>query len=51
MATRKPAGKKRRLAKALKQNRPVPPWVYLKTKGRVRTNPQRRNWRVVKLKV
>jgi len=51
LATRKPAGKKRRLARALKQNRPVPTWVYLKTGGRVRTSPKRRHWRTVKLKL
>ncbi|MEM2848801.1 MAG: 50S ribosomal protein L39e [Candidatus Bathyarchaeia archaeon] len=51
MTTHKPAGKKRRLGRALKQNRPVPPWVYLKTKGRVRSSPKRRNWRGVKLKL
>jgi large subunit ribosomal protein L39e len=43
--------KKLRLAKAMKQNRPVPVWVVAKTMGRVRTHPKRRNWRRSKLKV
>jgi len=34
--------KKLRLAKAMKQNRPVPVWVVAKTMGRVRTHPKRR---------
>ncbi len=43
--------KKTRLAKATKQNRPVPIWVVAKTLGRVRTHPKRRYWRRSKLKV
>jgi large subunit ribosomal protein L39e len=43
--------RKLRLAKAMKQNRPVPVWVVAKTMGRVRTHPKRRNWRRSKLKV
>ncbi len=43
--------KKLRLAKAMKQNRPVPVWVVAKTMGRVRTHPKRRYWRRSKLKV
>lgn len=50
MATRKPAGRKRRLARALNQNKPVPAWVYLRTKGRVRMSPKRRHWRVTRIK-
>jgi large subunit ribosomal protein L39e len=44
-------GRKLRLAKAMKQNRPVPVWVVGKTMGRVRTHPKRRYWRRSKLKV
>jgi large subunit ribosomal protein L39e len=43
--------KKIRLAKATKQNRPVPIWAVAKTLGRVRTHPKRRHWRRSKLKV
>jgi large subunit ribosomal protein L39e len=43
--------KKIRLAKATKQNRPIPIWVVAKTLGRVRTHPKRRFWRRSKLKV
>ncbi|NOZ58826.1 MAG: 50S ribosomal protein L39e [Euryarchaeota archaeon] len=44
-------GRKLRLAKAMKQNRPVPVWVVGKTMGKVRTHPKRRYWRRSKLKV
>ena len=50
MARNKPLGKKLRLASALKSNRAPPPWVIIKTKRRVTTNPARRHWRRVKLK-
>jgi large subunit ribosomal protein L39e len=50
-ARNKPGPKKRRLAKATKQNRPVPTWVMVKTVGRVRTHPKRRGWRRGKLKL
>ncbi|UCH01716.1 MAG: 50S ribosomal protein L39e [Candidatus Bathyarchaeota archaeon] len=50
MARNKPAAKKRRLAKANKQSQSVPAWVIAKTRGRVRANPKRRNWRRKKLK-
>ncbi|AEF96150.1 50S ribosomal protein L39e [Methanotorris igneus] len=50
MASNKPLGKKLRLAKALKQNRRVPLFVILKTKGRVRSHPKMRFWRRSKLK-
>ncbi|MEM3030954.1 MAG: 50S ribosomal protein L39e [Candidatus Micrarchaeia archaeon] len=42
---------KRRLGKALRQNRPVPVFVAVKTARRVRQNPLRRNWRTSKLKL
>lgn len=50
MARNKPTAKKRRLAKAGKQRKPVPTWVVAKTIGRARTNPTRRNWRRRKIK-
>ncbi|GBF36195.1 MAG TPA: 50S ribosomal protein L39e [Methanothermococcus okinawensis] len=50
MGSIKPLGKKLRLAKALKQNRRVPLFVMLKTKGKVRSHPKMRYWRRNKLK-
>ncbi|MEK6978528.1 MAG: 50S ribosomal protein L39e [Candidatus Hydrothermarchaeota archaeon] len=43
--------RKLRMAKALKQNRPVPIWVVAKTMRKVRTHPRRRYWRRSSLKV
>ncbi|NIQ05410.1 MAG: 50S ribosomal protein L39e [Candidatus Korarchaeota archaeon] len=45
MARHKNLGKKKRLAKAQKQNRAVPLFVTIKTNRAVRSNPKRRNWR------
>ncbi|MFQ5891344.1 MAG: 50S ribosomal protein L39e [Candidatus Methanofastidiosia archaeon] len=42
-------GRKLRLAKAIKQNRRVPVWVWMRTRLGVRTHPKRRNWRRSKL--
>jgi len=42
--------KKRRLARAGKERRPVPTWVIAKTRGHVRTTPKRRRWRRTKIK-
>ena len=50
MARNKPSGKKRRLAKALKQNRRPPLWVIARTKGEFRTHPKLRHWRRTRLK-
>jgi large subunit ribosomal protein L39e len=50
MARVKPTAKKRRLAKAGKEKKPVPTWVIARTMGRVRTNPARRNWRRTKIR-
>jgi len=50
MARTKPTAKKRRLAKAGKQRKPVPTWVIAKTMRKVRTNPARRNWRRRKIR-
>ncbi|MCE4611132.1 MAG: 50S ribosomal protein L39e [Desulfurococcales archaeon] len=51
MAHFKPLARKLRLARALKANRPVPVWVVVRTKRRIRVNPLRRHWRRSKLKV
>src|SRR5207247_700914 len=45
MAAHKSTPKKIRLMKKLKQNSPVPAWIIVRTKRRVRTNPKRRQWR------
>ncbi|MHA1481428.1 MAG: 50S ribosomal protein L39e [Candidatus Thorarchaeota archaeon] len=50
MARNKPLGKKLRMARAMRSNQSVPTWVVVKTKGKVRRNPQQRNWRQTKLK-
>lgn len=50
MARNKPTAKKRRLAKAGKQSRTVPTWVIVKTAGKFRTHPKRRQWRTRKIK-
>ncbi|MDY6775455.1 50S ribosomal protein L39e [Halorutilales archaeon Cl-col2-1] len=43
--TKKNKAKKKRLAKANKQNSRVPAWVIMKTNQDVVRNPKRRNWR------
>jgi len=48
---KKTVGVKKRLAKALKQNRRAPVWITLKTNRKVFTSPKRRNWRSRKLKI
>ena len=50
LARNKPLGKKLRLASALKENRSVPTWIIVRTKGKVRTHPKRRSWRNRKIK-
>ncbi|WP_456472253.1 50S ribosomal protein L39e [Methanocaldococcus sp.] len=50
MGSIKPLGKKIRLAKALKQNRRVPLFVIVKTRGKVRAHPKMRFWRRQKIK-
>ncbi|OYT61832.1 MAG: 50S ribosomal protein L39e [Thermofilum sp. ex4484_15] len=50
MARAKPLGKKKRLAKALKQNRPTPTWVIAKTLRKAPRYYKRRHWRRGRLK-
>ena len=50
MARNKPTARKRRLAKAGKQKKPVPTWVVAKTAGRVRRHPKGKHWRRTKLR-
>jgi large subunit ribosomal protein L39e len=51
LSVNKPLARKIRLGKALKKNNPVPAWVIIKTRGKFKFNPIRRNWRRNKLKV
>ena len=51
MAARKPSGRKIRLHKKTLQTTPVPTWILLRTKRRVRTNPKRRAWRQTDVEV
>lgn len=50
MARNKPLAKKLRLGKAGKEIKPVPTWVMVKTRGRVRVSTKRRHWRRKKIK-
>ena len=50
MARNKSLGKKLRLNKRGMQNRPMPVWVVLRTKRKVRRNVKRFLWRRSKLK-
>jgi len=43
--------KKKRLAKAMKKNRRVPPFVMMRTNRTVTFNRYRRNWRTEKLNI
>lgn len=49
--SRKGPKKKKRLAKAIKKNRRMPPFVMLKTNRRVMFNRYRRDWRTDKLDI
>ncbi|CAN3376081.1 hypothetical protein JNB11_02415 [Kocuria palustris] len=40
---------KQKLAKASKQNRPLPQWIRLRTDNTIRYNAKRRHWRRTKL--
>ncbi|PWI74562.1 60s ribosomal protein l39 [Purpureocillium lilacinum] len=42
---------KQKLAKAQKQNRPVPQWIRLRTGNTVRYNAKRRHWRKTRLNI
>ncbi len=45
MARNKMYPRKKRYAKAMKSNLPVPTWVTIKTGRKVRQHPGERNWR------
>ncbi|CAM9194398.1 unnamed protein product [Discosporangium mesarthrocarpum] len=40
---------KQTLAKKMKQNRPIPHWIRMRTDNRIRYNAKRRHWRRTKL--
>ncbi|XP_017302241.1 60S ribosomal protein L39 [Diaphorina citri] len=42
---------KMKLAKKLKQNRPIPQWIRMRTGNTIRYNAKRRHWRRTKLKL
>lgn len=50
MGSIKTFAKKIRLAKKIKQNRPLPNWQRYRTDNTIRYNARRRNWRRTKLK-
>uniref|UniRef100_A0A2R9A1G6 Ribosomal protein L39 n=1 Tax=Pan paniscus TaxID=9597 RepID=A0A2R9A1G6_PANPA len=49
MSSHKTFRSKRFLAKKIKQNRPIPPWIRMKTGNKIRHNSKRRHWRRTKL--
>ncbi|ODV65924.1 60S ribosomal protein L39, partial [Hyphopichia burtonii NRRL Y-1933] len=42
---------KQKLAKAQKQNRPLPQWIRLRSGNTIRYNAKRRHWRRTKLNI
>lgn len=44
-----PLSVKKKYAKKLNQNKPVPYWIRLRTGNRIRWNEKRRHWRRTKL--
>ncbi|KAI1467300.1 ribosomal L39 protein-domain-containing protein [Daldinia caldariorum] len=40
---------KQKLAKALRQNRPIPQWIRLRNGNTIRYNAKRRHWRKTRL--
>eukprot|EP00211_Chloroparvula_japonica_P018306 CAMPEP_0119122666 /NCGR_PEP_ID=MMETSP1310-20130426/2855_1 /TAXON_ID=464262 /ORGANISM="Genus nov. species nov., Strain RCC2339" /LENGTH=51 /DNA_ID=CAMNT_0007112355 /DNA_START=109 /DNA_END=264 /DNA_ORIENTATION=- len=49
MPSQKTFRTKTKLAKAAKQNRPIPQWIRMRTDNRIRYNAKRRHWRRTKL--
>ena len=49
--SKKGPNKKKRLGRAKRKNRRIPPFVMLKTNRRVTVNRYRRNWRTDKLHI
>ena len=40
---------KKKLAKKLNQNRPIPQWIRMRTNNKIRYNAKRRHWRRTKI--
>ncbi|KAF5725857.1 hypothetical protein HS088_TW23G00587 [Tripterygium wilfordii] len=40
---------KKKLAKKMRQNRPIPHWIRMRTDNTIRYNAKRRHWRSTKL--
>ncbi|XP_018489319.2 60S ribosomal protein L39-2 [Raphanus sativus] len=40
---------KKKLGKKMRQNRPIPGWIRLRTDNKIRYNAKRRHWRRTKL--
>ncbi|KDN38350.1 hypothetical protein RSAG8_09554, partial [Rhizoctonia solani AG-8 WAC10335] len=51
MPSQKTFRTKRILAKASRQNRPLPQWFRLKTDSKIQYNAKRRHWRRTKLNI
>ncbi|QRW24031.1 ribosomal L39 protein [Rhizoctonia solani] len=51
MPSQKTFRTKRILAKAARQNRPLPQWFRLKTDSKIQYNAKRRHWRRTKLNI
>ncbi|EED18279.1 ribosomal protein L39e, putative [Talaromyces stipitatus ATCC 10500] len=49
MPSQKSFRTKQKLAKAQKQNRPIPQWIRLRTGNTIRYNAKRRHWRKTRL--
>ena len=49
MPSHKSLRTKTTLAKKMKQNRPIPQWIRLRTDCKIRYNAKRRHWRRTKL--
>ncbi|VVC35975.1 Ribosomal protein L39e domain,Ribosomal protein L39e, conserved site,Ribosomal protein L39e [Cinara cedri] len=51
MSSKKTFKIKQKLAKKMKQNRPIPQWIRMRTGNTIRYNAKRRHWRRTKLKL
>ncbi|EMR09985.1 60S ribosomal protein L39 [Pneumocystis murina B123] len=51
MSSHKTFRRKIILARAQRQNRPIPQWIRLRTNNRIRYNAKRKHWRRTKLNI
>ncbi|ODV81026.1 60S ribosomal protein L39 [Suhomyces tanzawaensis NRRL Y-17324] len=51
MPSQKSFRTKQKLAKAQKQNRPLPQWIRLRSDNTIKYNAKRRHWRRTKLHI